>query len=145
MSDDVGRMGHSEGLSVVPPTPWEQAKQRKSQRQETRIGKLPGGKKQINSGRNWFSKRDNTLLGFLVEARTTAAASYRIMRDEFDRLVRDAIGTPPGMLPGMQIDFEGEIVLSLFVMRLQDHMEREQRIANLESQLEELRDRLSAV
>lgn len=126
-------------VAEVPPTPWDQAQQTKSQRQESRLGKLPGGRKQVNSGRHWFSKRDVRLGGFLVEARTTGAASYTIGRPEFDAVTRQAIGSPPGMLPAFQIDFENPTTLSLFVMRLEDHMAREERIANLEAEVKELR------
>lgn len=128
--------------SVVPPTPWEQAKaNRRSRRQEERLARLPDAKKQINSGRTWFSKRDVRLGGFLVEARTTLKKSYSIVREEFEKLTREALGSPPGQLPGMQIDFEGESTLSLFVMRLEDHLAREARIANLEGRIKELNDK----
>lgn len=129
-------------MSEIPPTPWQQAREnRKSQRQEERLAKLPNATKQINSGRTWFSKRDVRLGGFLVEARTTGARSYSISKNEFEKLTREAFGTPPGQLPGMQIDFEGETILSLFVMRLDDHLAREARIANLEATVKELREK----
>jgi hypothetical protein len=122
----------------VPETPWKQAKANlKSRRQESRLAKLPGGRAQVNSGRTWFSKRDVRLGGFLVEARTTAKGSYTISRDEFLHVQRDALGTPPGQLPAMQVDFEGEVPLHLFVMRLSDHLDREAYIATLEAKLKE--------
>lgn len=126
-------------MAEVPPTPWGRARRTQSERQERRLGKLPTGKKQINSGRHWFSKRDVRLGGFLVEARTTGSASYTLSRPEFDKLTREAFGSPPGMLPAIQLDFENPDTLSLFVMRLEDHLAREERIALLEAALEELR------
>ena len=106
----------------APPTPWQQAQgNQRSRRQEETLGKKPGGRRQVNSGRLWWSKRDVTLNGFLVEARSTESASYTISKIEFKKLVRDAFGTPPGQLPAMQIDFAGGDPLHLFVTRLQDH------------------------
>ena len=121
-------------------TPWKQAREnQRSRRQEERLGKLPDGRPQVNSGRTWWSKRDVRLNGFLVEARTTDSASYTISRVEFEKLTRDAFGTPPGQLPAMQIDFEGASPLHLFVMRLEDHLDREKRIAILEDKIKELK------
>lgn len=118
-------------------TPWEKADaQRKARRQEDRMGKKPGAQKQVNSGRTWFSKRDVRWNGFLVETRYTDNKTYPIERDEFKRMTSDAIRTPPGQLPAMQIDFgEPTSTLSLFVMRLQDHEAREAYIAELEERL----------
>jgi hypothetical protein len=128
-------------------TPWKQATSNKrSQRQEKRLSDLPGDKKQVNSGRHWHSKRDVRLNGFLVEARTTENKSYSLQRDEFDKITNDALSTPPGQLPALQIDFErvqGE-TLSLMVVRLKDHLEREARIAVLEQQLREAKARGNA-
>lgn len=125
-------------------TPWKQATSgKRSERQERRLAKLPGGQKQINSGRHWVSKRDVRLGGFLVEARTTEKDSYRLERDEFEDITRDALSTPPGQLPAVQIDFEkaGREPLSLITIRLSDHVYREQRIAILEDQLRGARAR----
>ena len=115
-------------------TPWSKAKRTKSQKQEERLGKMEGGRKQINSGRTaWNSKRDNTLHDFLIEARTTDKGSYRIEKAEFQQLRRQAHQTPPGMLPGMQIDL-GE--LHLMVTELSAFQNREMRILELEALLE---------
>lgn len=119
-------------------TPWK--KTDKSQAQERRLASLPGGRRQVNSGRTWFSKRDVTLRGFLVEARTTQAKSYRLDRDEFICVARDAMQTPPGQLPAMQIDFDTPTDrLSLFVIKLEDHMNREAIIQNLLVEIAELK------
>lgn len=126
-------------------TPWDAAKsvRGRSRRQEERLAKLPGGKKQINSGRSWISKRDVRLGGFLVEARTTEKASYAINRDEFIEIERNAIGTPPGQLPAVQIDFTTPSrTLSLMVVRLDDHVYRSQRILALEGRVKELQEQL---
>lgn len=126
-------------MADVPDTPWRAATaQRRSQRQEEKLGKLPGGRKQLNSGRHWHSKRDVRLGGFLVEARTTEKKTYPIDVTEFRDIERQAIGTPPGQLPAMQIDFDyNGSTTQLFVKRLEDELYQQQRIATLEAQLEE--------
>jgi hypothetical protein len=98
-------------------TPWERARKTKSERQEERLGNLPGGNRQINSGRFWRSKRDATLFEFLIEARTTEKGSYTISYDEFRAIEKNALQTPPGCLPGMQIDLRS---LRLIVVRFDD-------------------------
>jgi hypothetical protein len=109
-------------------TPWNRRSARqKADRQERGIAQLPGGKKQVNSGRKWFSKRDNRLGGFLVEARTTESGRYCIERREWENIVRDAHKTPPGLLPAMMIDLGPH---RLIVMELSTHLDREQRLIN---------------
>lgn len=126
--------------SEVPQTPWHKATaNQRSQRQEKRLGDKPGGERQPNSGRLWFAKRDVRLNGFLVEARTTKSASYTISQPEFDAIIRQALGTPPGQLAAMQIDFEQGSGLSLFVTRLEDHEWMIERLAALEAEVEELK------
>jgi hypothetical protein len=101
-------------------TPWKQAnKQRKARREEERVGKLPGGSKQVNSGRHWFNRRDNTLCGFLVETRITNSGSYSINKDEFEKITREAFSTPPGMLPAMMVNIQG---LKLIAIRQEDFL-----------------------
>lgn len=121
--------------------PWKKATQmQKSIRQEERLARLPGGKKQVNSGRTWFSKRDNQLTRFLVEARYTDTNTYSITRTEFEDITKHAFGTPPGQLPAMQIDFARPTdTLSVWVMRLEDQVEQQQYILALEAQVKELR------
>lgn len=114
-------------------TPWEQASAaRRAKRHEERIGKLPGGKKQINSGRVWFSRRDNTLHGFLIEARHTSADSYRIERKEFEQITQQAVTTPPGLLPGLMPDING---LRLIVIREDDFIYMQEYIGALEGRI----------
>lgn len=128
-------------MSEVPATPWQKVTTgKRAQRQEERNGRLPGGSKQLNSGRQWFSKRDNRLGGFLVETRTTERGSYAIQRTEFEQITREAFGSPPGQLPAMQIDLcDSTSTLSLFVTRLEDHLWREAYIGDLEQELKDLR------
>jgi hypothetical protein len=121
-------------------TPWQKVTgNSRSKRQETKLANRPGGQKQINSGRTPIAKRDVRLNGFLFEARTTEKGSYRVERAEFEQIIRDALGTPPGQLPGMQIDFERlqGSTLSLVVTRLEDHEFFVNRCAVLEEKLKE--------
>jgi hypothetical protein len=119
----------SAASSVLMDTPWKRRSARqKSDKQEARIAKLPGGRRQINSGRTTFaSKRDNKLGGFLIEARTTGSGRYCVTRREWEDLILDAQRTPPGMLPAMQIDLGPH---QLIVMQLKDHLDREQRLTD---------------
>lgn len=121
--------------------PWDKAKKTKSQKQEERNSKFIGGALQINSGRStWTSKRDNVLgsiYRFLVECRTTDKGSYSIQRKEFYDLKKQALQTPPGMLPMFQIDLQE---LSLAVIELSDWNEFQARMVDLEEQLKEKGD-----
>jgi hypothetical protein len=87
-------------------TPWSRARGMKYTKQEDDLGKLPGGSKQVNSGRHWRWKRDGKLFQFLVECRTTDKESYRIEKKEFQDLRRQALKEPMGCHPGMQIDIQ---------------------------------------
>lgn len=98
-------------------TPWQRARKTRHEKQEQKIGNLPGGQKQVNSGRIWRWKRDGILHGFLVEARTTKAGSYSIKKSEFLQIRREALQTPPGLLPAMQIDLDN---VELMVISLPD-------------------------
>lgn len=105
--------------------PWKQALKSKHQAQEERIGRMPGGVRQPASGRIWRFARDNKLMGFLIEARTTEKDSYRISLNELLDLERQAHMTPPGLLPAMQIDIQGH---SWIVTRFVDFNDRENRL-----------------
>src|SRR4051794_15643527 len=99
-------------------TPWQRARAKtKSQRQEERNGEMPNATKQVNSGRFWRWKRDGIIHNFLVEARTTERGSYSISKKEFLSMRKEAITTPPGLKPAMQIDLDE---LQLWVMELRD-------------------------
>lgn len=93
---------------------------------------MPGGEQGIASGRLWRWKRDGRLYGFLIEARDTEASGYRIEYDEFKNITRQAYSTPPGLLPGMQIDIKD---LQLMTIRLTDFQEMMLRIRNMEARL----------
>jgi hypothetical protein len=115
-------------------TPWTRARKQRSEKQESRIGKMEGGRKQVNSGRFWRWKRDGILHSFLVEARTTEVESYRIEKKEFQQIRKQAFQTPPGLLAAMQIDIQD---LQLMVTELSVFQERELRLVELETRLEE--------
>lgn len=99
---------------------------------------MEGGKKQINSGRFWRSKRDAVLHDFLIEARTTEAGSYRVSRSEFLDVRYNARQTPPGLLPAMQVDL-GD--LHLMVIELSAFQAAQMRILELETRLEILEEK----
>jgi hypothetical protein len=125
--------------SEMLSTPWDRARKRRSQAQEERVGSLPGGSPQINSGRIWRFKRDAKFHTFLVECRTNekpSVKSYRLDKDEFLAIERDAFMTPPGYLPAMQIDIQE---LQLFVMRLTAAQNLLQVVIEQEAEIEQLR------
>jgi hypothetical protein len=123
-----------DGLTKRGPkeTPWSRARKTRSQQQEERLGTMEGGTKQVNSGRFWRWNRDATLHNFLIEARHTDAGSYRVERAEFLDIRKQALTTPPGLLPAMQIDL-GD--LHLMVTELSAFQDREMRILELEELL----------
>lgn len=114
-------------------TPWTRARKLKSEIQEDSIGKMEGGKRQVNSGRLWRWKRDGILHNFLVEARTTEKESYRVEMREFQDIRKQAMQTPPGLRPAMQVDIKG---LRLVVIELQVFQEMQLHIIELETKLE---------
>jgi len=92
--------------------PWDRSKRKtKSQKQEERLGRR--GKPQINSGRtSWRSKRDAVLYdSLLVEARTTQADSISISGREWKTIRRQALQTPPGLLPSMHLEIQNDVRL----------------------------------
>jgi hypothetical protein len=114
-------------------TPWSRARKLRSQQQEERLADLPQGQRQVNSGRFWRWKRDGIVWNFLVEARTTDRGSYSISEKEFQSIKREAITTPPGLKPALQIDV-GET--SLWLMELRDWEQVYSRLIELEQTLE---------
>jgi hypothetical protein len=110
-------------------TPWTQAREKRHVKQEKRLDELHEGKKGVNSGRHWRWKRDGKMGAYLIECRDTQHRSFSISYDEFQTITKEAHKTPPGLLPAMQVDI---LDLSLFVMRLVDHEDREMRLAALE-------------
>jgi hypothetical protein len=114
-------------------TPWQRAKGITAhEKQERKIGKMQGGQKQVGSGRIWRWKRDGRLFTFLVEARTTTKGSYSISASEFKKIQKEALQSPPGLLPSMQLDIQD---VSLMVIRLVDFDELYTRMLDLEAQL----------
>jgi hypothetical protein len=118
-------------------TPWDRARKRRSELQEERLGQMPGGQKQVNSGRFWRWKRDGILWEFLIEARDTTSGSYSIKREEFLSIKREALATPPGLLAGMQIDIQD---LSLVAIETKEFQGLCMRLAELEAEVESLKD-----
>lgn len=104
------------------------------------MDKIPGGVKTPGSGRIWSFKRDGRIGEFLVECRTNESAnvkSYRISYDEFLQIEREALQTPPGFLAAMQIDIRE---LRLMVVRLDHFVQMQQRILELEAEVEAFRE-----
>lgn len=116
-------------------TPWQRARKSKSEQQEARIANMPGGSRQVNSGRLWRWKRDAKLYEFLIEARTTDAGSYSIEKREFVQIRKEALKTPPGLLPGMQIDIQD---LHLIVIELSAFQDLQTALVNAEAVIQQL-------
>jgi hypothetical protein len=110
-------------------TPWDRARKLRSTSQEQRLGNMEGGSQQPNSGRLWRWKRDGILHEFLIECRDTQSGSYRIEKKEFHDIRKQALGTPPGLLPGMQIDIQD---LSLITVETKDFQAMCLRLIELE-------------
>lgn len=114
-------------------TPWQRAKGiTKHEAQERRLGTLRGGEKHPGSGRLWRWKRDGRIHTFLIEARTTTKKTYTINSEEFKEIQKEALSTPPGLLPAMQIDIRD--VSGIFI-RLADFDEILNRLFDLEAQV----------
>lgn len=123
-------------------TPWSRVRKSKSDRQEERLGKMPHGEKSNNSGRFWRWKRDGKLHHFLMECRTTDKGSYTIKKSEWLDIRRQAFQTPPGLLPGMQIDIQDVSLVAIETGAFDDAMVRlmelEARVRQLESHMPEV-------
>jgi hypothetical protein len=112
-------------------TPWQRGRKLRSTLQEERLSSLPGGKKGVNSGRFWRFKRDGRIYDFLIEARTNekpGVKSYRIEKNEFLELRRQALAEPGGMKPAMQISIDD---LDLICIELNDFTEMYHRLIQL--------------
>jgi hypothetical protein len=105
-------------------TPWDRAKEKtesKSHKQERTFAR-GRGRQQPNSGRRWHSPGDvmlDTFIGrIMVDNKThddPEKKSFRIIYDEWMKLRSQAMRTPPGCVPALQIDLQD---LHLFVMEL---------------------------
>jgi hypothetical protein len=65
------------------------------------------------SGRLWRWKRDGRFFDFLIEARTTDSGSYSISAKEWRSIKRDALQTPPGCMPAMDIQIEDVSLIAI--------------------------------
>ena len=65
-------------------------KHEKSKRQEQRLAREMGGKRQPASGSRWGNRRDVVTPRFLVEAKTTEQARYSVVLEDFAFLRRQA-------------------------------------------------------
>lgn len=110
-------------------TPWSRARKARHLQQEESLNQLQGGRKTPGSGRIWRFPRDGRLWDFLIEARTTIKESYRIQKHEFLQMKQEAITTPPGLMPGMQIDLQD---LKLIVIELHVFQDMCARLVALE-------------
>jgi hypothetical protein len=121
------------------PTPWERAKISRSVQQERRTSNMPGARSQINSGRIWSSLRDNKLDTFvgmlLIDNKDTESESYRLVREKWLELRRDANRTPPGCHPALQVDIQ-DVHLMIFEVGLWDALMK--YVIDLETRLMEL-------
>lgn len=114
-------------------TPWTRARKSRSEIQEDRLGKMPEGQRQVNSGRFWRWARDGIVWNFLFEARTTEKESYTIQRKEFLQMRTQAFQTPPGLKAGMQIEIQD---LNLTVIETSDFQSMYTRLVELEARYE---------
>jgi hypothetical protein len=117
-------------------TPWKRVRATRSHLQEIEFSTLPGAKKQVNSGRHWFSKGDNTLGVYLVDNKTSQGESFRIVLTEWMRTVAQGMHTPPGLLAAWQIDLGPA---KLWLMRLDDWLAQESYVSELRRENDELK------
>jgi hypothetical protein len=113
-------------------TPWSRARKLRSVEQEKRLGSLPGGRTGVNSGRHWRWPRDGRIYDFLIEARTNhkpGMKSYRIEKQEWLDLKKQALHEPGGMKPAMQITMDD---VDLIVIELRDFNDMMAKLVALE-------------
>ena len=77
----------------------------RSERQEKKIAKDTGGRKQPASGARWGHRRDVILPAFLIEAKTTERTSYRIDLKDLEYLRKQAFGC--GRVPAYLVGVAG--------------------------------------
>ena len=119
-------------------TPWQRARATRSQIQEERFGKSVGARPQVNSGRLWWSKRDNRKFDFLVENRTTENDSYSVKGKELKKIASDAIFH--NSLPALNIEFSN-LHEDWILVRTSDLEAMTIRLAELEALAEDLLNR----
>jgi hypothetical protein len=85
-------------------------------KQEQRLGKKPGARQQINSGRLYFSRGDvKQKVGpfcFLIDAKHRPEGSYRLDSRSWQGLKRMANKTPPGCIPMVKVSL-GDVDLAI--------------------------------
>lgn len=103
----------------VPATPWDRAKVgRRARRSEEQAAKLEGGRRVSGSG-NRREKGDVRLNGWRIEDKFTDAESFTIKGSELDKIVYEALMTPPGLLPQLRITMPRH---KLRVLREEDYL-----------------------
>lgn len=110
----------------TPKLPWEIAKQkRRSQRSEQQGAKLDGGRTVAMSGAG-REKGDYRANGYRVEDKFTDAASFSITDAMLDKIIYEAMHTPPGLLPMLRVTTKKHKVR---VLREEDYLYLEARAA----------------
>lgn len=92
-------------------------KKRISQHQEANTATRLGGTVQPGSGCSWKAKGDVKTDQFLVEAKITESASYRLTIETWKKISKEALAA--GKIPMMRIDLAGSDE-SLVVLRMTD-------------------------
>lgn len=121
---------------MPPDGPMERARalrkkpqKTKDRRAEERLAKVSGGQRVSNSGRGRH-KGDVRHNGWLYDHKDTDNDSYSVTKSAFAKITRDAIATPPGVMPALVLNING---LRLVVMRESDHLYREQQLAMVDN------------
>lgn len=95
-------------MASIPDVPWKRAqRQQRARRSEEQAAKLGGGKRQPASGSRWFAKGDVRANGFLLEDKFTDAESFSITKTMILKTIKEALQTPPGLLPSWRISIKG--------------------------------------
>jgi hypothetical protein len=107
------------GTNDTPPTPWQRAQAGKRGRKSEEEGaKLEGGRRVSQSGAG-REKGDIRTHGYRIQDKTTDKETFSITRKEIDKLVYEALMTPPGLLPQLRVTMPG---YKLRVMREEDYL-----------------------
>lgn len=95
-------------MAEVPETPWKRIQQsRRARHSEERAAHEQGGRRQPASGAKWFAKGDLRAHGFLIDDKFTDAGSFRVTREMWQKIEREAAQTPPGLRPSLRISIPG--------------------------------------
>lgn len=108
----------------VPETPWQRASSSKKGRQnEKKAAKISNGRAVSGSGSGRV-KGDVRTGMWCISNKFTEARSFRITEDDLDKMVADAIRTPPGLLPQMRVEMPH---YRLRILREDDYLQLEAR------------------